>query len=109
MKHCDPKAISEHLAGDEELIEELGELFIATYPSVMLELKEAIEQVNYSEIERAAHTLKGMVANFFAAEIKQICFEMETMGQEKKIEGIKDKLVQAELNINELIEEIKCL
>jgi hypothetical protein len=38
VKHCDPKAISEHLAGDEELIEELGELFIATYPSVMLEL-----------------------------------------------------------------------
>ena len=72
-----------HFDGDEELISELLEIFAESYPVTLEAVKTAMASKNYSDMELHAHTMKGMIANFFAAELKDAAATLETMAREK--------------------------
>ena len=59
------KAVAlDRLGGDEELLQEVAELFLEEYPPLMTQIRSAIDNGNSQELERSAHSLKGSVANF---------------------------------------------
>lgn len=109
IKHCNPKLIKEHFAGDEEMIEELVGVFASTYLGVIEELKGSVAENNFEVMERTAHTLKGMVANFFADDIKNIYFEIEKMSKEQSTDGIIGMIAQVESDTRELLDELRSL
>lgn len=96
-----------HFAGDEEMISELVEIFEDTYPTVLSELKSSIVENELEVMERSAHSLKGMVANFFSDSIKEDCFLIEKMGREQKIENINEIVLRIEKNIPVLLDEVR--
>ena len=59
-----PAELLEHVDGDRELLAEIVQLFEIALPTILQELRESIAKGDATEIARAAHTLKGSVANF---------------------------------------------
>jgi len=67
----------ERLDGDNELLEELWELFINEVPSLLKEIDHTIYAGDFSLLERNAHTLKGMSANIGATIVDDWAAKLE--------------------------------
>jgi two-component system, sensor histidine kinase and response regulator len=48
---------------DQELVQELFELFREEFPRMRDDLRHAVELGDFAEIQRSAHALKGMLVN----------------------------------------------
>lgn len=98
MSLVDVDALKSHYGEDIEIIEDLIEIFDSTYPETMAALEEAINANDSSNIELHAHTLKGMVANFFATDLKEKFYVIEKKGKEQasvevsELDPIKEQL-----------------
>lgn len=76
-----------HVDGDRELLRELSEIFIEDYPRMLEEMQNSVLGRDYATLERLAHTLKGRLAYFGAAEARGSAADLETMGREKDLAG----------------------
>jgi CheY-like chemotaxis protein/HPt (histidine-containing phosphotransfer) domain-containing protein len=65
--------------GDEELLRELVGLFLDECPQRMAEIREALARRDAPKLQRAAHTLRGAVANFEAREAVEAARRLETV------------------------------
>ena len=52
--------------GDMELLGEIAALFLEAYPKVLVDIRECLNRRDPAALARAAHNLKGSVANFCA-------------------------------------------
>jgi HPt (histidine-containing phosphotransfer) domain-containing protein len=101
--------LKSHFDGDEELIMELLEVFAESYILVLESLNKAVEEKNYKEVELHAHTMKGMVANFFAEELKSSAFFLEKGGREENVLDFATHLKKLEDDIPVMIDEVKAI
>ena len=83
--------LEERLGGDNELLEQILELFAETYPESLDEIDAAVAARNADDLRRSAHTLKGMVANLGAQSPMQRAYELETMGKEGTFDDAEAK------------------
>lgn len=67
----------EHLEGDLELLHEIVGLFFESAPVLVAQAKEAADSQNMEELERAAHTIKGMIGNFAAQDSYAAALSLE--------------------------------
>lgn len=75
------------LDGDVGLAVQLAEIFNDEYSRMLDELRTAVEAGAADEVRRAAHALKGSVANFIDGGPTATAFELETMGRNGQLEG----------------------
>jgi HPt (histidine-containing phosphotransfer) domain-containing protein len=68
------------VGGDTELLREIAAIFVGDYPNTLSELRTALEHNDAQKVERAAHGLKGSVANFGAQAAVDAAFHLEKMG-----------------------------
>ena len=73
------------VGGDEELLREIGQLFLEEYPAMLSRLASAIASQDAHTVDRAAHSIKGSVANFGAHAAYQAALELEQMGRAKNL------------------------
>jgi len=78
--------------GDEELLDELIELFPEESTKHLEEIRVAIEQGDASSLTRAAHTLKSSARLFGALSLADRALEMETLGQSSSIQEAQARL-----------------
>ncbi len=79
----DEQKLREHFDNDVDLISELLQIFESSYPDTVSAIENAISEKNYKDLELHAHTLKGMVSNFFAEELRQAAFALEKIGTDE--------------------------
>ena len=103
----DESKLLEHFDNDQEMIQELVLVLNESYPETMSKLKEAMDAEDFSNMELHAHTLKGMLSNFFAEELKEKAFELEKMGREKTLEGSKEPFNFLDRKLPELTKELR--
>lgn len=101
--------LKSHFDGDEELIIELLEVFAESYVTVLDSLNKAVEEKNYKEVELHAHTLKGMIANFFAEDLKVSAFFLEKGGRDENVLDFAPHLKKLEDDIPVMINEVKAI
>jgi HPt (histidine-containing phosphotransfer) domain-containing protein len=77
----------ERLGGDEELLQEVAQLFLDEYPSLMSEIRQATMSANAQRLERAAHSLKGSVSNFGADSAVEAALALEKIGRGGDLTG----------------------
>jgi signal transduction histidine kinase/CheY-like chemotaxis protein len=68
--------------GDEELLRELAEVFLEDHPRLVAALREAVTGRDPERLRRAAHALKGAVANFAARDATAAARRLEAMGRD---------------------------
>ena len=73
----DRDEICERLGGDEELLCELAGVFIDSGTQLLGRLSEAMKSLDFANLGRAAHSLKGSASVFNLTEIVDATTELE--------------------------------
>jgi CheY-like chemotaxis protein len=67
--------------GDPEFLAEIVNLFLATCPELLSSVEDAVARKDPNAVCRAAHTLKGAVANFGAEAVVEQAKALEMVGR----------------------------
>lgn len=95
----DRGALLERLGGDVELFHEIAGLFREDCPKLLLEIRSAVDGADSTALERAAHSLKGCVANFGAPAAVRAALHLERMGRARELKdaGSACQTLEAEI------------
>lgn len=87
------------VGGDLELLKEIAALFLDEYPRALDDMRQALSAGDARMLERAAHGLKGSVANFCARSAEDAAFQLEQMGRAQKLEQAPQTLAALEQSL----------
>ena len=65
------------LGGDPRLFSEIVALFLEDSPKLLETARKSLDESNMAELERAAHSLKGLSVNFDAGELASAAAAVE--------------------------------
>jgi HPt (histidine-containing phosphotransfer) domain-containing protein len=105
----DREAAISRVGGDEELLQEIARLFLDDAPSLLSAIETAASAGDAKGLERAAHTLKGSVSNFGAAETYAAALELEKQGRAADFAGIPERIARLRRALDELRPELEAL
>ena len=98
----DKAAVLDRVGGDATVLREITEIFLAEYPVLLDEIRAAVQDREPSHLERSAHTLKGSVANFGAAQATRSACQLEQIGREQHLDEAPAALRTLELHLSAL-------
>lgn len=74
------------LGGNEQLFHELRRFFLEDVPVVLADLCAALDRRDLQGVERGAHNLKGLVANFGASDAMSLAGELQKLAHQRHLE-----------------------
>jgi HPt (histidine-containing phosphotransfer) domain-containing protein len=85
---------------DEQLLQELVELFRLDCPRLLRQIDEAIALEDPRSLELAAHALKGAIGTFAAKPCFDAALKLEMMGREHQVSGARRayKILETEID-----------
>jgi CheY-like chemotaxis protein len=83
--------------GEPNLLLELIDMFVKDTPKKLDSLRNALQQSDFVEVRRVAHTLKGSSGSLGANQMMKICAEMEQRCKNNSFEGLENILLQLEM------------
>jgi CheY-like chemotaxis protein len=90
------------LGGDKQLMGDLINFFFEDFPSLLEELRGAILRHDWNRVQRAAHSFKGLAANFDAAPAVQIMQALESQSVNHDPEQLSQLMADAEVEVARL-------
>jgi HPt (histidine-containing phosphotransfer) domain-containing protein len=81
----DLAVVMARLNGDRDLLAELAGLYLEDEPALVAQLRDAVGRGDAEGVRRAAHALKGSVANFAAADAQAAAFALEQAGRNRDL------------------------
>jgi two-component system, sensor histidine kinase and response regulator len=98
-----------YVDNDRQLLAELAAMFLQDTPNLLLKAREAIEQDDFSGLERAAHTLKGRLAFFGIDFLRDRALRLESMGRLRLLDDAPELLAEIEAEIERILPEFDAL
>ncbi len=71
----------ERVGGDEELLNEILELYLGEYPALLAEIRMAVEAGDAEALFRSAHRLKGSLGTLAAEAALDRALDLEMSGR----------------------------
>jgi HPt (histidine-containing phosphotransfer) domain-containing protein len=99
--------LKEIMDNDMELIGECFDEFTKDWTEAFGNVKKAVIAKNASELDEAAHKLKGTLRYLAAEQAQQAAYELELAGKKNNLEGLDEKLSLLEKKGLEVIDYIK--
>ena len=96
----------ERIGGDVVLLAEIARLFMEEYPTLLALIRRACAAGDSHELERAAHSLKGAVANFSAASTVHAALMLERMARAGDLSQAQRAIELLELELTRLEPEL---
>ena len=92
--------VLDRLGGDEELLQELCQIFLKESPRLMEKLRQGMASGDAEAVQRAAHSLKGEVSYLAAKGASQAARRLEDMGRERDLSAVSEaiRLMERELD-----------
>jgi HPt (histidine-containing phosphotransfer) domain-containing protein len=84
----DIEGVLERFGGDRELLQEMVGIFFDDSPAVIDLLSDGLAQHDSATVERAAHSLRGMIAYFDPAEVIETARQIEQAGRQRDLEPV---------------------
>jgi HPt (histidine-containing phosphotransfer) domain-containing protein len=97
----------ERVAGDEETLDELIEIFLEQWPQMMDEIEQGVARADHTTLRRAAHTLKGSAAIFGAGRVANVAHKLSEMGKDEKLDGADEALRKLQDEMDALVPELE--
>ncbi|MGC2401864.1 MAG: response regulator [Acidobacteriaceae bacterium] len=98
----DELALRDRVDNDDQLLQELVEVFRQDCPQSLKRIREAIAQEDSRALEMTAHAIKGAVGTFAARPAFHAALRLEIMGREYQISGAKRAYKTLETEIDRL-------
>jgi two-component system, sensor histidine kinase and response regulator len=98
----DAAVLLDRVGGDEDLLREITDIFLAEYPALLDEMRAAIRTHDARSLERSAHTLKGSVSNFGAPAATQAAYQLENLGRRAELRAAPQHLQHLETELEQL-------
>jgi PAS domain S-box-containing protein len=96
----------ETVGGDRELLTDLFRVFLSEQESMVSQIESAVQAIDFREIRRTAHSLKGALHHLGAKSPANVAREIELMGQTENIENVGERMSILKHLISELTQEI---
>lgn len=103
----DRAELLERVDQDLELLQHLVELFLRDSPVLVEGMRQAIAAVDPGALQRAAHTLKGMLGNLGAHALAEIAGRLEAAGQQQQDAEAAAMLAELEQALPSLEHELR--
>ena len=84
----DMDELREIMDNDDELAKECFDDFIKIYPSMLVNIKSAIDVKDPDSLDRTAHKFKGTLKYVAAFHAAEKAYELEVMGKQKDFEKV---------------------
>ena len=91
----DEHALMDRIDGDTEFLEETIAMLDEDSPALLEDIRTAVASRDAEKLARAAHALKGMLANFCAEPAETAAREVETMGREGQLADVESAAARA--------------
>ncbi|MCR9206183.1 MAG: Hpt domain-containing protein, partial [Halobacteriovoraceae bacterium] len=79
----------------------------AQFSDLFSTLKASVESQDGKQLKISAHTLKGIVSNFYAEDFKEAAFKLEMAGENNDFTETRDELLKFEKLNEEVILELE--
>ena len=97
----------ERLGGDEDLFQELCQIFLEESPKLLRELKDALAAGKIEDAMRAAHSIKGETGYLSAPEAMAAARQLEEMARSNTLAGAAELVAVLERELHALHENIR--
>jgi HPt (histidine-containing phosphotransfer) domain-containing protein len=77
----DLAALKDRVENDMELLDEMIELYLSNSPQLLNDIEDAVAAHDCEKINRAAHTLKGVLKNMCANACAEAALRLENMAK----------------------------
>jgi|GEM_PF-2170688 len=94
------------LGGDEELFFDLVQYFLEDAPTLLEQAAASIRGSDCASLERAAHSLKGLAANFDAERTVQTALRLEQIGKSEDLREAEEALQKLNHEVTRLSEAL---
>jgi two-component system, sensor histidine kinase and response regulator len=101
--------VLERIGGDQQLLQDLCQIFLEESPKLMAKLRQAIASGDCDGVMRAAHSLKGESSYLGAVGTSQAARQLEDMGRNRDLSHADGTLAELEREIASLHDELKGL
>jgi HPt (histidine-containing phosphotransfer) domain-containing protein len=105
----DEAELLERVDHDWEFLGETVDMLVADGPALFQELRQAMNASDAAAVGRAAHTLKGMIANFCATVPLETAFALERLGKAGDLSAAPPVLAELEGQLHTLTEQLQTL
>ncbi|TDP75794.1 Hpt domain-containing protein [Bradymonas sediminis] len=95
------------VAGSQDTLVELVEIFIQQWPQIMDEIEQGVARQDYVTLHRAAHTLKGSASIFGAKPVVEASDRLAEMGKNETTAGAEDALRYLQDELDRLLPELQ--
>lgn len=102
----DRDELMERIGNDEELMEQLIDLFLEDYPKRMAEIETGLSEKESEKVRKAAHTLKGMSGNLAFHQVYHTAKNLENTALEKKMDESEHLFKKLQLDIARVLEQL---
>ena len=102
LKSFDPVPFMENFKGMEDIAHDMILEFLCTLPTMLSNLKDAVNARDPSRIELAAHTIKGVVSTFYAEPSRRLAEKLEAKGKERQLENVSEIFRELSLELTTL-------
>jgi CheY-like chemotaxis protein len=99
----DRVALLERVEGDQELLGEMIQLFVADAPQLLDAMRNALQQGDMILLERSAHSMKGAAGNLSAQVTVTAASKLEQSAKKGEAELSKENLTALEGAVERLI------
>jgi CheY-like chemotaxis protein len=91
---------------DEELFAQVAELFLATMPPLLSQLRDEFQRKNFDTATRTAHSLRGSLANIGAAKSAALAAELEELAQKRLSDDAEELLHELKHRVDRIFTEL---
>jgi len=99
----DKADLLERIDDDRDFLLELVEIFRGDYPTHLLAARQAIDQGDARELERAGHALKGALSNLSATRAMATAASLEELGKTGALDNASSCLARLDREIDEAL------
>jgi HPt (histidine-containing phosphotransfer) domain-containing protein len=97
----------ERLGGDDQLLDEVLNVFMEELPEMISDLRTAVSGQSADAIMRAAHSIKGALLNISAESSAELAFKLEELGRAERVDGTRELQAELEVELDRLGQAIQ--
>lgn len=105
----DPARLWDRVNGDKQLLRDLVKIFAQESPRMLEQIRVAIKQSAFADVQNLSHKLKGSVLQFCGVKAIELAASLEQMGERKSLQHAHRLFSDLELEIASLTRSLQTM